>query len=202
MLYNSCLFSDMCNFSINNLFLFWYKRYNTFDASSSIDRLPPLLGNECVSKLLWLALLEKEPGSTAFGDKLLVSASVCWILNAISCWSICLLTLSISKRAFPNSLIISVFSFCRSSAIFLVFSSSWVSAFFSSNACILSFKCTCNLSLDSKQKFKFLQHTFHSKFFIWYYVCVCIYKEIYIYIFFSHIMLNSHCNSCRGHGSK
>ncbi|KYQ57096.1 hypothetical protein ALC60_03902, partial [Trachymyrmex zeteki] len=26
--------------------------YNTFDESSSIDRLPPLLGNECVSKLL------------------------------------------------------------------------------------------------------------------------------------------------------
>ncbi|KYN28582.1 hypothetical protein ALC57_01974, partial [Trachymyrmex cornetzi] len=36
-----CNFSHSCS-----------AKYNTFDESSSIDRLPPLLGNECVSKLL------------------------------------------------------------------------------------------------------------------------------------------------------
>ena len=37
----------------------------------------------------------------------LVSASVCWILKWISCWSICLRTFSTSKRAFCNSFKIS-----------------------------------------------------------------------------------------------
>ena len=37
----------------------------------------------------------------------LVSASVCWILKWISCWSICLRTFSTSNRAFCNSFKIS-----------------------------------------------------------------------------------------------
>ena len=127
------------------------------------------------SKLVWLELLTKF-WSFALGDKLRVRASVCWMLKAISCWSICLLTLSISNLALLSSLQISpwwkrdinshmfarqikhslphyhfpiTFSPCKSSTFFLAFSNSWAREFFSSNACILSCKWTWSLSFDS-----------------------------------------------------